>query len=315
MQFSQTLAYHASMLQDTERTLQFRKAIHAAVQPGDVVVDIGCGTGVLAFFACQAGARHVYAIEQGDVVGLARDLAEANGVADRITFLHDRSWDADVPETADVVVSETLWDFGLGEGIVDTIADASLRWLRPGGIVIPASFEMLLAPADLDRRARPQAGFGKAYGLDLSRLTTAVVRSVGTVEDASTRLLGAMTAVGSVALPYDGPETIVLKGRLAVERGGRLDALAGSFRSQLYGGVVLTNVPPNAARSWGHAVFPIEPTVDVAPGDVVEVEVVTTASDDGAWRWSVRVVRDGETVAASTQSTQASLDALLDVAA
>ncbi len=310
MQFSQTLAYHASMLLDTERTRQFQRAIHAAVREGDIVVDIGCGTGVLAFFACQAGAQHVYAIERGPIVGLARDLAEANGFADRVTFLHDTSWDADVPEQADVVVSETLWDFGLGEGIVDTIADASLRWLRPGGVVIPASFEMLLAPAALDRRARPPAGF-EAYGLDLSPLTHAVIHSVGTVEDASTRLLGDMAAVGGIALPYAGPEAIVLSGRLRVARAGRLDALAGSFRARLYGKLLLSNLPPNEAPNWGHAVFPIEHPVEVEPGDVVEVEVVTYASDDSTWLWSTRVVRDGATVAESKQST---LEGLLDAA-
>ncbi|WP_412067177.1 50S ribosomal protein L11 methyltransferase [Rubrivirga sp. IMCC43871] len=311
MQFSQTLAYHASMLLDTERTLQFQRAIHAAVKEGDIVVDIGCGTGVLAFFACQAGAQHVYAIERGPIVGLARELAAANGFGDRVTFLHDPSWEVDVPEQADVVVSETLWDFGLGEGIVDTIADASMRWLRPGGIVIPASFEMLLAPAALARRARPPAGFGEAYGLDLSRLTNAVVHSVGTVEDASSRLLGEMTPVGSIALPYSGPGSIVLGGRLVVERGGLLDALAGSFRARLYGKILLSNLPPNEAPNWGHAVFPIEPPVQVERGDVVEVEVVTDASDDSVWQWWTRVVRGGETIAESKQST---LEGLLEVA-
>ncbi|WP_412063616.1 50S ribosomal protein L11 methyltransferase [Rubrivirga sp. IMCC45206] len=312
MQFSQTLAYHASMLLDTERTLQFQRAIHAAVTEGDIVVDIGCGTGVLAFFACQAGAQHVYAIERGPIVGLARELAAANGFADRVTVLHDPSWEVDVPEPVDVVVSETLWDFGLGEGIVDTIADASLRWLRPGGLVIPASFEMLLAPAGLARRARPPAGFGDAYGLDLSRLTNAVVHSVGTVEDASTRLLGEMTRVGGLALPYEGPEAIVLGGRLVVERAGFLDALAGSFRARLFGKVFISNVPPNEAPNWGHAVFPIEPPVRVEPGDLVEVEVVTSAHDDSTWRWSTRVTRDGTTVAESRQSTQEGLLAAAD---
>ena len=60
---STVLDYHLSMLRDTARMDAFRRAIDASVRPGDVVVDLGCGSGVLSFMACEAGARTVYAIE------------------------------------------------------------------------------------------------------------------------------------------------------------------------------------------------------------------------------------------------------------
>jgi len=310
MRFTQDLSYHAGMLLDTERTGQFQRAIHGAVRPGDVVVDIGCGTGVLAFFACQAGARHVYAIEQGPIIGLAQDLAHANGFADRITFLHSGSWDAEIPEKADVVVSETLWNFGLGEGMVDALADGTTRWLRPGGVVIPASFEMWLAPGSLDEPFRPPTDFGTPYGLDLSRVTQAVTNSVGFVQDASDRLLGGMASVGAMALPYTGPLEIELGGTMVVERAGLLDALVGSFRARLHGKIIVSNLPPNLARSWGQAMFPLEHPVQVEPGDVVHAQIGTYADDDMTWTWSARVVRDGVTIGESAQSTA---DGLLPV--
>jgi predicted RNA methylase len=58
------LEFHAFCLTDTGSRLdQFAAAIAARIRPGDTVVDLGAGTGVLSFLACRAGARRVYAIE------------------------------------------------------------------------------------------------------------------------------------------------------------------------------------------------------------------------------------------------------------
>ena len=68
-----------SLLLDKARCDAYREAIHRTVKPGDVVVDLGAGTGLLSFFALQAGARHVYAIEMSRIADVAAELIEANG--------------------------------------------------------------------------------------------------------------------------------------------------------------------------------------------------------------------------------------------
>src|SRR2546425_4280598 len=70
---------HEPMLLDKIRCDAYREAIQRTVKPGDVVVDLGTGTGLLSFFALQAGARHVYAIEMTGIADAAAELIEANG--------------------------------------------------------------------------------------------------------------------------------------------------------------------------------------------------------------------------------------------
>ena len=55
---------HTALVADSARTDAYQQAIFKTVKDGDVVVNLGTGTGIFAFFACQARAKRVYAIEK-----------------------------------------------------------------------------------------------------------------------------------------------------------------------------------------------------------------------------------------------------------
>lgn len=86
------------MIADKSRFGAYADAIQRAVRPGDVVVDLGCGPGIFALLACRAGAKRVYAIDAGEVIHFARQLAAANGFADRIEFFHGDSRQIELAE-------------------------------------------------------------------------------------------------------------------------------------------------------------------------------------------------------------------------
>src|SRR3972149_406336 len=144
------LDYHSSMLLDSERLDAFRRAIQAVVKPGDIVLDIGCGTGILSLFACQAGAAHVYAVEQGQIIEIARHACRDNGFDDRVTFVEDWSSRIDVPRRADVLLSETIGNAAFDEGILGLVVDASKRLLVEGARMIPYALELWAAPVQAD---------------------------------------------------------------------------------------------------------------------------------------------------------------------
>ena len=76
---------HVLMLSDHARTLRLPRRATATHAPRKVVAEIGCGSGVLSCFAARAGARHVFAIEETTMIEVAREIAERNGLAERIS--------------------------------------------------------------------------------------------------------------------------------------------------------------------------------------------------------------------------------------
>lgn len=94
---------------DEERTNAFAKAISATVRPGDVVVDMGTGSGVLAMLVARAGAKKVYAIEidQSNIATLGA-VFRANGLDDRIVLVQGDVCKIDLPEKVDVIIGEMI---------------------------------------------------------------------------------------------------------------------------------------------------------------------------------------------------------------
>ena len=297
------LEYHASLLADADRVDRFREAIFAVVRPGDVVVDLGTGTGLLAFFACQAGAARVFAIEEGRIADVARELARLNGFDDRIEFFEDRSYDVELPERADVLITETLWNFGVGEGMVGFVADARRRFLKPGARVVPEAVDLHVAPVQADRlhamlRNRPP----DVHGIDLSPIRRYQINNVHMPHFGADGFLAEGTLLvgteldGSAAPDFRAAVTVI------VAEAGVLHGVCGWFRARLTADIVLGNEPPSQKSSWAHAFFPLEKPVGVRPGDEIAIDI-ETSGDGTIWRWRTGVRRGGRVLADCDQSS------------
>jgi len=145
---SLVLDEHREYLADAVRVSAFRQAIEEVVTPGDVVLDLGAGTGILGLMACRAGAKRVYAVDEGPIIGLAREIAWANGFQDRITHIKGLSTRVELPERVDVVLADQVGRFGLESGILEYFADARARFLKPDGVMIPGEIGLVVAPVE-----------------------------------------------------------------------------------------------------------------------------------------------------------------------
>ncbi|WP_294228141.1 50S ribosomal protein L11 methyltransferase [uncultured Shimia sp.] len=164
--------WHFPMLADTVRNQAYAKAIAAKVQPGDIVLDIGCGAGLTAMLAARAGAKHVYAIEgQPLIAAAAKQVIADNNLSDKITVLskwsHELIIGEDLPNRADVVVSEIVDSNLLGEGALATLTHAMEHLAKPNARAVPESGTLkaqLVESAGLRNQYRPL----EAEGFDLS---------------------------------------------------------------------------------------------------------------------------------------------------
>ena len=139
---------YGQMISDRQRFDPYSKAIAISVRPGDSVLEIGCGPGVFALLACHAGARKVYAIESEEIVNHARELSLANGLADRLVFLHGDSRKIQLPEKVNVIFSDLRGSLPFFDHAIPSIEDARQRFLVSGGIMIPRR-DILRAPAHI----------------------------------------------------------------------------------------------------------------------------------------------------------------------
>ena len=128
---------YGAMIADSVRIGPYMQAIEAAVRPGNVVVDLGSGPGFFALIACRAGARRVYAIDLDEIVQFGRHFATANSFTDRIEFLQGDSRQIQLPERADVIVSDIRGALPFSGHSMVSLEDARQRFLVEGGTMIP----------------------------------------------------------------------------------------------------------------------------------------------------------------------------------
>lgn len=145
-----------TMVADKLRTLAYKSAIDATVNPGDVVVDIGAGTGLLGLMALQAGAERVVAIEETASAQFALETAKKLGFSKKkYHLIQSNSFDAHIPPEARVVVSELFGNDPFQEGVLPTLRNIAMRFQdKKTTVFIPHSFECFVEVVDVKRCAQ-----------------------------------------------------------------------------------------------------------------------------------------------------------------
>ncbi|XP_071723246.1 probable protein arginine N-methyltransferase 6 [Rutidosis leptorrhynchoides] len=164
---------HEEMIKDRIRTETYRAAIlqHQSYIEGKVVVDVGCGTGILSIFCAQAGAKKVYAIDASDIALQASEVVKANNLANKVIVLHGRVEDVEIDEEVDVIISEWMGYMLLYESMLGSVINARDRWLKKGGLILPSHAVLYMAPITHADRYSDSIDFWRnVYGIDMSAM-------------------------------------------------------------------------------------------------------------------------------------------------
>ena len=277
---------HRLMIADHARTDAYRRAIEGTVEPGMRVLDVGTGTGILALFAARAGAE-VWAVDESSILGVARELAHANGLAGRVHFLRDRVESVQLPHQVDLLVSEWMGFFALAECMFRSVYAARDRHLAPDGRMMPSDVRLYLAPVE-DSQLHVERGVGlwqrPVYGLDFTPLlehelhnliTSAVDLPQSSLLSEGELLLELNCRTSAVADFFFESEV-----GFTIERTGTLHGFGGWFDVELGAGVNLATSPFAQQTHWRQSFFPIRPQT-VHEGDEVRVKLRATPKEHG----------------------------------
>lgn len=264
---------HAGMLYDDERVAKYSTAIRQVVKEGDVVADIGTGTGILAFLCLKAGAKRVHAIERSSAIKWAKEIADRNGFGDRIVFHKEDSRDCELGEKVNVVVSELIGHIAFEEGMAESLFDAKERFLAPDGVIIPERVELKVALVE-EKEVYPECieCWQPIHGIDYSVLREEAVKACYLTRLSDRNLLSEPKTFFMVNFSEGRQPNLQGTHAFDVCRSGKINGIVLWFDADLAPGVSLSS-GPWTRNHWKQCFAPITTPITVSASDRVSVDI------------------------------------------
>ncbi|CAI5758737.1 unnamed protein product [Candida verbasci] len=269
---------HEEMLKDTSRTLSYRNAMYRNKElfKDKIVLDVGCGTGILSMFAVKAGAKHVYSVDMSSIINKAKEIIELNGFSDKITLLQGKIEDIELPvDKVDIIISEWMGYFLLYESMLDTVLYARDKYLVPNGLIFPDKCQMYIAGIEDGQYKDEKIYYWEdVYGFDYSPFIKVAMEEplVDTVNNQSLITNGCkffefdINTVKKEELSFDKPfELTAIDSDLCHAYVVYWDAIFPGNEK-----VVLPTGPMNQYTHWKQTVFYMNQVLDLKKGDIIK---------------------------------------------
>ena len=165
---------HETMIKDRIRTDAYRDFIydHKHLFKDKVVLDVGCGTGILSMFCAKAGARLVLAVDNSNIIDKAREIVFNNDLQDVVKCMKGKIEEISLPvPEVDIIISEWMGYCLLYESMLDSVIYARDNYLVAGGLMVPSHASLRIAPlADSELKASHIDFWRDVYGFDMTAM-------------------------------------------------------------------------------------------------------------------------------------------------
>eukprot|EP01132_Coremiostelium_polycephalum_P009749 gene9749-11974_t len=164
------ISLHHEMVFDKRRTAAYYHAIMNSKElfKDKVVIDVGCGTGILSCFCAMAGAKKVYAVDASDMAFNAELIVQRNGFQN-IQVMKGKLETLTFPEYCDIIVSEWMGSFLIFESMLESVIYARDHLLKENGVIFPSKASLYLAPIKVESFYNDKiTSWENVFGLDMS---------------------------------------------------------------------------------------------------------------------------------------------------
>lgn len=270
---------HHEMLMDKVRTESYKQAImgNSDVIKDKVVLDLGCGTGILSMFAATVGAKTVYALDQSEIVFNAMDIIRENNLHNTIKVIKGKLENIKLDEKVDIIISEWMGYFLLFEGMLDSVIFARDHWLKPGGVLLPNKCNIsLVASGDIETHKKLIDFWSDVYGYKMNCMKSEVVREASVSLVDAQYILTKPFVIKDIDINKCTIDVMDFTSpfNLEVEKDGTVTYFVGYFDTffDLPNSVSFSTGPHAPPTHWKQTVFHLN-TVDckdVKKGDIIQ---------------------------------------------
>ena len=261
-----TLDLHETLLKDRLRTRSYWKAIENSVLPSDIIVDIGCGSGVLTFFAAIKGCRKIYAVDDSAIIDCAEETARRNNLHHNIEFVKKDILQFEPQEKIDLLIHEQIGSLIWDEDLLGKVTYIRDNFLKKNGRILPAEIDLYFAPTNYRSRFEESMSFWsrKQYGIDFSNLRRELLfqNFKSAMYPAKISLPDKKTFLCKERLVHtvDLRKATRIPGRIAAEfqlkRNSRLTGICAFFRVRFDENTSFSTGPRKNNTHWGQIFLP-----------------------------------------------------------
>jgi hypothetical protein len=278
------------MIIDRVRTDAYFKAIERVVNKGDVVMDLGTGSGLLSLFAASLGAKKVYACERTAAILFISSAVRENGFSDIVEIINADIMHLDLNtiwQRPRIIISETLGNLPQNESIHQLFAKVK-PIIAEDAVFIPKSYYLLFAAAAPGMLRRIRDELDDIHGITLRSLDTAARSKILYTKIYKEELLSLEYPGGTISLlePFPAHHSCSIE----ISESGTVTAIIVSFCVQLVEEVSISTSVNSSPTSWKQAVFPLIEPIVCQKGNVLRADLYmndTDLHDEKNWQWTV----------------------------